>query len=56
MLKNADPATAAAAIAALPEPAPEERRVQLWAHPLWTAALIALMGIFWAGRKAAGAF
>lgn len=56
MLKNADPAIAAAAIAALPEPAPEERRVQLWAHPLWAAALIALMGIFWAGRKAAGAF
>ena len=56
LLKNADPATAAAAIAALPEPAPEERRVQLWAHPLWAAALILLLGIFWAGRKAAGAF
>ncbi len=56
MLKNVDPATAVAAVAALPEPAPEERRVQLWAHPLWAAALVALMGIFWAGRKAAGSF
>jgi hypothetical protein len=56
LLKNADPATAAAAIAALPEQAPEERRIQLWAHPLWAAALVMLLGLFWAGRKAAGAF
>ncbi len=56
MLRNTDPATAAAAIAALPAPAPEERRVQLWASPFWAAALIALLGLFWAGRKAAGSF
>jgi len=56
LLKNADPATVTAAIAALPQPALEERRIQLWAHPLWAAALIVLLGIFWAGRKAAGAF
>ena len=56
LLKDTDPATVTAAIAALPQPALEERRVQLWAHPLWAAALIVLLGVFWAGRKAAGAF
>ncbi|HEX4083567.1 MAG TPA: hypothetical protein VHY22_01550 [Chthoniobacteraceae bacterium] len=56
MLKNTDPATAIAAISALPEPALEERRVQIWASPLWAGFLILLLGIFWAGRKAAGTF
>ena len=56
LLKDADPATVTAAIAALPQPALEERRVQLWAHPLWAAALVMLLGIFWGGRKAAGSF
>jgi uncharacterized membrane protein len=56
LLKDANPATVTAAIAALPQPALEERRVQLWAHPLWAAALIFLLGIFWTGRKAAGSF
>ena len=56
MLKNADPATAVAAIAALPEAVPEERRIPLWAHPAWAGALILLLAIFWAGRKAAGSF
>jgi hypothetical protein len=56
LLKDTDPATVTAAIAALPQPALEERRVQLWAHPLWAAALIMLLGVFWAGRKAAGSF
>jgi len=56
MLKNADPAAAVAAIAALPDPPPEERRIPLWAHPLWAATLVLLMAIFWAGRKLAGSF
>lgn len=56
LLRNTDPSTVTAAIAALPQPALEERRVQLWAHPLWAATLVLLLGIFWAGRKAAGAF
>ncbi len=56
LLKDANPATATAAIAALPQPALEERRVQLWAHPLWAAAIVILLGLFWAGRKAAGSF
>ncbi len=35
MLESADPASVVAAIAALPQPEPQERRVQIWAHPLW---------------------
>ena len=56
MMESADPAAVIAAIAALPQPELEERRVQLWAHPLWAAGLVLLMGVFWAGRKAAGTF
>ena len=56
MMESADPATVIAAIAALPQPELEERRVQLWAHPLWAGGLVFLMGVFWAGRKAAGSF
>lgn len=43
-------------IAALPEPEPEERRLLLWAHPLWAGFLLLLLGVFWIGRKMAGAF
>jgi len=56
MLTSADPAAVVAAIAALPPPDLEERRVQLWAHPLWAGLLITLLGLFWIGRKAAGTF
>ena len=56
MMESADPAAVIAAIAALPQPELEERRVQLWAHPLWAGCLVFLMGVFWAGRKAAGTF
>jgi hypothetical protein len=55
-MENATPATVAAAIAALPQPELQEHRVQLWAHPLWGGLLIFLLGLFWAGRKFAGAF
>ncbi|HEX7448512.1 MAG TPA: hypothetical protein VF306_13255 [Pirellulales bacterium] len=41
-------------IASLPEPAPDVRRLQLWSSP-WTAGgLVALLGVFWVCRKAAG--
>ena len=56
LLETADPAVIQAAVAALPQPEPQERRVQLWAHPLWAGFLILLLCIFWVGRKAAGAF
>lgn len=42
------------ALASLPDPAPAVRRVQLWSHPAAAALLIALMGLFWVGRKAVG--
>ena len=44
------------AVSALPEIEPEERRLQLWAHPLWAGFLVLLMGAFWVGRKVIGAF
>jgi uncharacterized membrane protein len=55
-METTDPATVAAAIAALPQPELQERRVQLWAHPLWSGLLVLLLGVFWAGRKLVGAF
>lgn len=43
------------AIASVSDPAPIERRLRLWAHPIWVGALIVLLTAFWIGRKAAGA-
>jgi hypothetical protein len=56
LMESTDPAAVIAAIAALPQPEPQERRVQLWAHPAWAGFLVLLLGVFWAGRKAAGTF
>ena len=56
LMNSADPASVVAAIAALPQNEPQERRVQIWAHPVWAGVLIVLLGAFWAGRKAAGTF
>jgi hypothetical protein len=53
---NAKPAEVVSAIAALPQASDLERRIPLWAHPLWAGFLTLLLAIFWAGRKAAGAF
>ncbi len=55
-LNTTDPETIIKAITALPEPEQLERRIPLWAHPAWAGTLIGLLGIFWAGRKAAGMF
>ena len=55
-VETTDPAKIVEAIAALPEQQPQERRVPLWAHPLWAGLLVAMMCGFWVGRKAAGAF
>lgn len=43
-------------IKALPEPRPVEMRHPLWSHWLTAATLIALLGIFWTGRKLNGTF
>ena len=56
MLDAQDPAAIVAAIAAMPEPAIQERRLPLWSHPAWAGLLVLLMSVFWIGRKAAGAF
>jgi uncharacterized membrane protein len=55
-MEHTTPAAIAALVAALPQPELQERRVQLWAHPLWSGLLMLLLGIFWAGRKLVGAF
>jgi hypothetical protein len=41
-------------ISALPEPDAIERRLRLWAHPIWIGTLILLLAVFWVGRKAIG--
>ena len=41
-------------LASLPDPAPSVRRVQVWSHPLTAGVVIALMGVFWIGRKVIG--
>ena len=41
-------------VAALPEPPPVVHRVRLWSNPVIGLALVALMGVFWAGRKMVG--
>ena len=39
---------------ALPPAEPLRRRLQLWSHPIWGAVIIALLGVFWVGRKWSG--
>jgi hypothetical protein len=41
-------------LAAIPEPPPSVRRVQIWCHPAVTSLLIGMLGIFWVGRKVVG--
>ncbi len=43
-------------ISALPEPRPLETRIPLWSHWATIASLIALLGVFWTGRKLNGMF
>ncbi len=42
------------ALKALPDPEPTVHRTRIWAHPLWAAFLILLLGAFWVARKMAG--
>jgi hypothetical protein len=41
-------------LAALPEPPPSIRRVQLWCHPAVASILVGLLGLFWIARKYVG--
>ena len=56
VLETLDPQQIFQAIAKLPEPDLIERRLQIWAHPLWAGILVLMMGVFWVGRKMAGVF
>lgn len=54
MLTTPDLALIKERIAALPEPEPLERRLRLWAHPVWIGVIVLLLAVFWIGRKVAG--
>lgn len=41
-------------VSALPDPPPVVHRVRLWSNPVIGLALVALMGVFWVGRKMVG--
>jgi len=41
-------------LAALPEPPPAVHRLRLWSHPVLASLIVALLGVFWIGRKMAG--
>ena len=41
-------------LAALPEPPPDIRRMQLWSHPATVAVMVVLLGAFWIARKVIG--
>jgi len=41
-------------LAALPEPPPSVRRVQLWSHPVVAGLVVLLLGAFWTARKMVG--
>jgi len=54
LLRIEQPEAIVSSLAALPDPAPATRRLQLWSHPVTAGLLITLLGVFWVGRKAAG--
>jgi hypothetical protein len=56
VLATADVAAVVAAVAALPDPEADQRRLPLWSHPAWVGTIVLLLGIFWVGRKVAGMF
>lgn len=41
-------------MAQLPEPKPVVRTYRLWCHPVWGGFLLALLAVYWSGRKLAG--
>lgn len=55
LLTTLDPASILGRVATLPEPDAIERRLRLWAHPLWAGSIVLLLVIFWIGRKRVGA-
>jgi hypothetical protein len=51
VVSSAEITSLVASLAALPEPPPSQRRMQLWCHPVVVSVLIGLLGIFWTARK-----
>ncbi|HUY93115.1 MAG TPA: hypothetical protein VMV10_30580 [Pirellulales bacterium] len=41
-------------VAALPEPPPSVHRLRLWSHPVLASLIVAMLGVFWVGRKIVG--
>jgi hypothetical protein len=41
-------------VSLLPEQKPIERRIRLWSDPRWGGVLLALLAVYWTGRKLAG--
>jgi hypothetical protein len=41
-------------ISLLPEAKPVEKRLRLWSEPAWGGILLALLSVYWVGRKWAG--
>ncbi|MBP82720.1 MAG: hypothetical protein CMO61_02605 [Verrucomicrobiales bacterium] len=54
IIREADLNLLRSSLSTLPEPEPLEKRLRLWAHPLWITLLILLMTTFWIGRKVVG--
>ncbi len=42
------------ALQSMPEPAPREIRLRLWANPWWGGFLLSLLALYWIGRKLTG--
>ncbi len=42
------------ALRALPPPAPRQASLRLWCHPAWLAAIVAVLSVYWIGRKGLG--
>ena len=46
-----DFAKAISQISVLPVPQPMEKRIRLWSEPLWGGIILALLTLYWIGRK-----
>ncbi len=54
VMPGVDVEAVVAAVSALPDPEPRERRLPIWSHPAWAGLVLLLLVVFWTGRKMAG--